>query len=291
MALNTIGLALNIVKTNAELDAEISTWRTDNQIIGFVPTMGALHAGHLHLLDVAKEHSTKTVCSIFVNPTQFNEKADFERYPRTIDNDIDKLKGTSCNLVYTPTVEDVYDPKVIITNQFDFGELENVMEGRHRPGHFNGVGTVVKRLFELVKPTKAFFGLKDYQQYCIIKKMVQIYNLPVEIIGVPTVREKDGLAMSSRNTLLDPLHRELAPVIYAAMLDARKNYTQLPINNIKLLVEQRLLAIPDVKLDYVEIADEVNLQPISDLTKEVKARIFVAAFFGKIRLIDNLDLN
>jgi len=291
LALNTIGLALNIVKTNAELDAEISTWRTDNQIIGFVPTMGALHAGHLHLLDVAKEHSTKTVCSIFVNPTQFNEKADFERYPRTIDNDIDKLKGTSCNLVYTPTVEDVYDPKVIITNQFDFGELENVMEGRHRPGHFNGVGTVVKRLFELVKPTKAFFGLKDYQQYCIIKKMVQIYNLPVEIIGVPTVREKDGLAMSSRNTLLDPLHRELAPVIYAAMLDARKNYTQLPINNIKLLVEQRLLAIPDVKLDYVEIADEVNLQPISDLTKEVKARIFVAAFFGKIRLIDNLDLN
>lgn len=291
MALNTTGLALNIVKTNAELDAEISTWRADNQIIGFVPTMGALHAGHLHLLEVAKTQSTKSVCSIFVNPTQFNEKADFDRYPRTIDNDIAKLKGTSCNLVYTPAVEEVYDKKAHITNQFDFGMLENVMEGKHRPGHFNGVGTVVKRLFELVRPHKAFFGLKDYQQYCIIKKMVQVHQLPIEIIGVPTVRENDGLAMSSRNTLLEPMHRELAPVIYAAMLDAKKNYAELPINNIKLLVEQRLLAIPDVQLDYVEIADEVNLQPITDGNKTTKARIFVAAFFGKIRLIDNLDLN
>lgn len=291
MTVNSIELALNIVKTNHELESQVKLWNSDSQTIGFVPTMGSLHQGHLHLINEAKKHCDHVICSIFVNPTQFNDKSDFERYPRNLEFDIEKLKLTSCDLVYTPTVDEVYDKSVNLTTKFDFGDLENVMEGKHRPGHFNGVGAVVKRLFELVKPTISFFGLKDFQQFCIIKKLVNSYEIPIKIIGIPTVREKDGLAMSSRNELLEPLHRELAPIIYETMLEAKKKAGEIPLNNLKLMIEQRLLALPDVRLDYVEISDENTLQPLSQLSQNTKARIFVAAFFGKIRLIDNLELN
>lgn len=290
MASNTIVLALNIVKTNEELRAEIALWKSDNQIIGFVPTMGALHEGHLHLLNVAKTRCKRSICSIFVNPTQFNEASDFDRYPRTLNNDVEKLRKTDCDLVYSPSVEEVYPEGLKSTTNFDFGDIANVMEGKHRPGHFNGVGTVVKRLFELTTPDIAFFGLKDYQQFCIIQKLIEINKFPIELVGVPTVRENDGLAMSSRNALLEPLHREMAPVIYQTMLDAKNNIETMPLSNVKLLVEQRLLALPDVKIDYVEIADANNLQTITRINKNIKARIFIAAFFGKVRLIDNLEL-
>ncbi|HLP12993.1 MAG TPA: pantoate--beta-alanine ligase [Flavobacteriales bacterium] len=290
MAANSVELAPIIVKTNAELDRQLAAWKSENQLIGFVPTMGALHAGHLHLINSVNAYCRRSVCSIFVNPTQFNDKADFDRYPRTLDSDVAKLRNSSCDLVYAPSVEEVYVPGKEITKEFAFGPIAEVMEGKHRPGHFNGVGTVVKRLFELVKPDYALFGLKDYQQFCIINKLVELHHIPVKIIGVETVRETDGLAMSSRNALLDPLHRELAPVIYQSLLEAREKSTNLPVNNLKLLVEQRLLALPDVKLDYVEIADADTLQPLNELGGK-KARIFVAAFFGKIRLIDNVALN
>lgn len=291
MTVNTNILALNIVKSNAELESYLSQWRSDNQKIGFVPTMGALHHGHLHLINEAKQHSNKTICSIFVNPTQFNEKSDFERYPRNLDKDIEKLSSTSCDLLYAPGVEDIYDPTINLTSTFDFGNLGDVMEGKHRPGHFNGVATVVKRLFELVNPHVALFGLKDYQQYSIIKKLVGEYKMLIDIIGVPTIRESDGLAMSSRNALLEPLHRELAPIIYESMCEVKKSFSSLPLTNLKLMVEQRLQALPDVVLDYVEIADSNTLQSINVANSAVKARIFIAVFFGKIRLIDNLELN
>jgi pantoate--beta-alanine ligase len=290
LAFKPAGLALNIVKTNAELKAQIALWKSDNQTIGFVPTMGALHKGHLHLLEVAKTKCSRTICSVFVNPTQFNDASDFDRYPRTLESDIEKLQETSCDLLFAPSVGEIYPNGSANGSDIDFGEIANVMEGKHRPGHFNGVGNVVKRLFELTAPDTAFFGLKDYQQYCIIKQLIEIYKLPIEIVGVPTVREQDGLAMSSRNTLLDPLHRELAPVIYQAMLEAKNNIQSMPVSNVKLLVEQRLLALPDVKIDYVEIANANNLQTISRIEAGTKARIFIAAFFGKIRLIDNLEL-
>ncbi len=290
MALNTTVLALNIVKTNEELKAQIALWKSDNQTIGFVPTMGALHQGHLHLLNAAKTRCKRSICSIFVNPTQFNETSDFDRYPRTLDSDVEKLRKTDCDLVYAPSVEEVYPQGLKSTANFDFGDIANVMEGKHRPGHFNGVGAVVKRLFELTTPDIAFFGLKDYQQFCIIQKLVEINKFPIELVGVPTVRESDGLAMSSRNALLEPLHRELAPVIYQTMLDAKNNIETMPLSNVKLLVEQRLLALPDVKIDYVEIADANNLQTITRIDKNTKACIFIAAFFGKVRLIDNIQL-
>lgn len=273
------------------MDALTASWRADNQRIAFVPTMGALHAGHLHLIHTAKQYAQRVVCSIFVNPTQFNDPADFERYPRNVEADATKLDNSGCDVLFVPAVAEVYPDPSIQKQNFDFGPLGNVMEGAHRPGHFNGVGMVVKRLFEMVKPDVALFGLKDYQQYAIVSDLVKQYHLPVQIIGIDTVREADGLAMSSRNALLDPLHRELSPVIYEVLQEAKAQAGKLPVNNLKLLVEQRLLQLPDVKVDYVEIADSTTLQPLSEIKPGTKARIFVAAFFGNIRLIDNIALN
>lgn len=284
-------MAIKIVKTQAELDVLKAEWKSDNQHIAFVPTMGALHHGHLHLVNTASRYAQKVVCSIFVNPTQFNDPADFERYPRNIEADAEKLSSTSCDVLFVPSVNEVYADPAIKTQQFDFGPLEKVMEGAHRPGHFNGVGMVVKRLFEMVEPQVALFGLKDYQQYSIIKDLVKQYHMPVEIIGIDTIREADGLAMSSRNTLLDPLHRELAPVIYEVLNEAKAGIDKLPVNSLKLLVEERLLQLPDVRVDYVEIAGADDLQPVSEIKPGMKVRLFVAAFFGKIRLIDNIAVN
>jgi len=274
-----------------ELNVLKDSWSISNQRVAFVPTMGALHAGHLHLVNTAGNLAQKTVCSIFVNPTQFNDPADFERYPRNIEADAALLNNTPCDVLFVPSVEEVYADKNIQKQKFDFGPLGQVMEGAHRPGHFNGVGMVVKRLFEMVEPHLSLFGLKDYQQYSIIKDLVRQYHLPVEVVGIDTVREADGLAMSSRNTLLDPLHRQLAPVIYESLLEAKTKVGQLPVTNLKLMVEQRLNQLPDVKVDYVEIADTESLQPVSEIKPGIKTRIFVAAFFGKIRLIDNIALN
>lgn len=274
-----------------ELNALKESWKQTHQRIAFVPTMGALHAGHLHLVNTASTLAQKTVCSIFVNPTQFNDPADFERYPRNIEADAAHLNNTACDVLFVPSVQEVYADPSIQKQQFDFGPIAQVMEGAHRPGHFNGVGMVVKRLFEMVEPDISLFGLKDYQQYSIIREMVRQYHLPVHVLGIDTIREADGLAMSSRNALLDPLHRQLAPVIYESLQEAKAHVGQLPVTNLKLMVEQRLLQLPDVRVDYVEIADATTLQPVSEIIPGIKARIFVAAFFGKIRLIDNIALN
>lgn len=287
---NTSKLALNIVKTGSDLESIIANLRQNGKTIGFVPTMGALHQGHLHLIEEAAKVCDSVVCSIFVNPTQFNDKSDFDRYPRTLESDVSLLEKTSCAILFAPSVEEMYpNGKQIL--KIDLKGVDLPMEGLHRPGHFDGVVTVVHRLFELVKPDKALFGLKDYQQYCLIKQLQQHAFKSIEIIGVETVREASGLAMSSRNRLLEPELYELAPVIYTCLCEAKENYGKMPVNNIKFLIEQRLSAIPDVKIDYVEIADAELLQPITNYNSNTKARIFIAAFFGKIRLIDNIALN
>ena len=274
-----------------QLANQVAEWRKQGISVGFVPTMGALHKGHTSLIEKAAENGQKAVCSIFVNPTQFNDQADFERYPRIIEKDIAALAATSCDLVFTPSVTTVYPNGSNIDEIVDLQGIDSLMEGATRPGHFKGVVQVVNRLLELVKPDKAYFGLKDYQQYRVIQKMVEILKLSVQVVGVETVRDADGLAMSSRNALLTEEDRQFAPILYSILTEAAKRYANRePLAHIRILAEHRLWQLPGIKPEYFEIADAITLKPVYDYT-HVPARVFIAAFFGKIRLIDNLACN
>ena len=214
-----------------ELRAALDQCRQLGQSVGFVPTMGALHEGHLSLVRQAAEENQAVVVSIFVNPTQFNDPRDLERYPRTLDKDTELLAGVRCDYIFAPSVEEVYpEPD---TRQFGFGSLENVMEGKFRPGHFNGVAQVVSKLFDMVVPDKAYFGLKDFQQLAVIKSLVVQNKYPVTIIPCAIVREADGLAMSSRNRLLTPEHRQIAPVIYKTLQQAAKLSATKSVEEVK----------------------------------------------------------
>lgn len=193
---------MKTLENKQNLELEIKTLKKAGRSIGFVPTMGALHSGHLSLIESAKSQCDVVVCSIFINPTQFNDAKDFDRYPRNYNDDAELLKSVNCDILFLPSVKEIYPDESFKLN-IDFGFLETVLEGKYRPGHFKGVGMVVKRLFELVNPDHAFFGLKDYQQFMVIKKLVEIYQFPIQLHGMPTIREKDGLAMSSRNKLLN----------------------------------------------------------------------------------------
>ena len=257
--------------------------------IGFVPTMGALHKGHLSLIKQAKKENDIVVVSIFVNPTQFNKEEDLINYPKTIDTDLSLLKSIYCDIVFTPTAEEIYSNK-IKSQTFNFDGLEHQMEGKFRDGHFDGVGTIVKRLFEIVTPHKAYFGEKDFQQLQIIKKMVQKNQIPVKVIGCDIFREKDGLAMSSRNARLTKEHREIAPFIYKTLTKAKKEFGTKNALEVVNLVENELKKQPLLELEYFEIADEETLQPIKNKDQKQKYRAFIAVFAGKIRLIDNISL-
>lgn len=257
--------------------------------IGFVPTMGALHQGHLSLIEIAKQHNDFVVASIFVNPTQFNNQEDLINYPKTIDADLAMLKSVGCDLVFTPSAEEVYSNN-IQSVQFDFDGLEFQMEGKFRAGHFDGVGTIVKRLFDIVQPTSAYFGEKDFQQLQIIKKMVEKTQLPIEIVGCPIFREADGLAMSSRNTRLTAAHRIAAPFIYKTLKEAKSKFGTENATNVVQWVENEFKKEPLLELEYFEIASENSLLPIIDKKNEQKYRAFIAVFAGEIRLIDNISL-
>ncbi len=261
-----------------------------NKTIGFVPTMGALHQGHLSLIKRSQLENDLTVVSIFVNPTQFDKKEDLITYPKTQQKDIDLLISIDCDIAFVPSTEDVYLEKVESQN-FDFGGLEKVMEGSFRDGHFDGVGTVVKRLFEIVKPTNAYFGEKDFQQLQIIKKMVELEKIPVNIIGCEIYREDDGLAMSSRNTRLNKVQRKEAPLIYQTLLKAQDQFHDNDINDVKEMVKNTFKNNPILNLEYFEIADIDTLTPTSLKIKEKKYRGFIAVFADTIRLIDNVALN
>ncbi len=263
----------------------------DNTSIGFVPTMGALHQGHLSLLKKSIENNVTTVISIFVNPTQFNNVEDLEKYPRTLEDDIEKIKTVSDKiLIYAPTVDDIYEgnPK---SQHYNFDGLENQMEGKFRPGHFDGVGTIVKRLFEIVKPTHAYFGEKDFQQLQIVKKLVEKEKLPVTIVGCPIFREASGLAMSSRNERLSEEEKEKATIIFKILNDAKILFGMKSAKKVSDFVANSFQKHPSFELEYFEIANEATLMTCFRKNKNKKYRAFIAVFVNKIRLIDTISLN
>ncbi len=261
-----------------------------NRSIGFVPTMGALHKGHLSIVKKAKKENDLVVVSIFVNPTQFDKADDLKSYPVTIDNDLKLLKETHCDIVFIPAVEDVY-PGNVQSSNFDFDGLDKVMEGAFRDGHFDGVGTVVKRLFEIVKPTRAYFGEKDFQQLQIINKMVEKGKIPVQIVPCEIYRENDGLAMSSRNTRLSEAQRKEAPLIHQTLLNVKKIFSEKDIKYIQKMVEDIFKSNTILELEYFEIADTNTLLSTNNKLPNTSYRAFIAVFAGKVRLIDNLALN
>jgi pantoate--beta-alanine ligase len=261
--------------------------------VGFVPTMGALHEGHLSLVDSAVKQCPVVVVSIYVNPTQFNDKNDLKNYPRTLKDDLKLLekvlRGT--DIVFTPGNKEIY-PEVD-KRVFHFGNLDAVMEASHRPGHFNGVAQVVSRLFEIVKPDIAIFGQKDFQQLAVIKELVRQTNNKVKIIGNPIIREKDGLAMSSRNMLLDPVIRKNASIIFKTISTAASMISEYDIPEIKSFVENTINNIPDFNVEYFDIVDDTKLIPVSkssEIQKGKRYRGCIAVRAGKIRLIDNIEI-
>ncbi len=276
-----------IFKTQDSLKAYISAEKENKKTIGFVPTMGALHKGHLSLIKKAKKKTDIVVVSIFVNPTQFDNKEDLEKYPKTLENDIKLLNKVACDAVYTPTVDDIYSTN-ITAESFDFDGLEHQMEGKFRKGHFDGVGTIVKKLFEIVRPNIAFFGKKDFQQLQIIKKLVEKEDLNLKIKGCPIFREKDGLAMSSRNVRLSKKHRKEAPFIYKTLKKAKKKFKTHDVEYVQKWVEKKFKKNKLLELEYFTIADEKTLKTITKKDKNIKTRAFIAVYAGDIRLIDNI---
>ena len=256
--------------------------------VGFVPTMGALHEGHISLINRAKKENDIVVCSVFVNPIQFNNPADLEKYPRTPEKDIEKLEQAGCDAVFMPTAEEMYPNKV--EEHYDFGDIEHVMEGACRPGHFNGVAIVVRKLFEIVNPNKAYFGEKDFQQLAIIKKMVRDLNMNLEIVPCPIVRENDGLAMSSRNVRLNEAERAIAPKIFATLNDSITKKDAMSPSEMKKYTLDKYAEIKEFDVEYVEITDEINLKSLENWNECDHARIFVALQLGPVRLIDNVRI-
>jgi pantoate--beta-alanine ligase len=276
-----------VIDKNIECRKYLDDIRKSGKSIGFVPTMGALHAGHIDLVKRSVQENDITACSIFVNPIQFNNKEDLAKYPRTIDDDLRMLEEAGCNLVFVPSVEEMYPGPV--NEKYDFGDLEKVMEGAHRPGHFNGVAIVVKKLFDIFQPDRAYFGEKDFQQLRIIQSLVKMEKIPVEVVPCATIREADGLAMSSRNRRLSDSERAVAPEIYHTLLMAKDLAGSVPVQDVKLICEN-ILTEKGFVVDYFEIADVADLQPIHDWKDSPEVVACVAAFLGTVRLIDNMIL-
>ncbi|WP_439556193.1 pantoate--beta-alanine ligase [Dyadobacter sp.] len=257
------------------------------QKIGFVPTMGALHKGHISLIKASKADNDVTVCSIFVNPTQFNNPEDLLKYPRTLEADCAMLEAAGCDVVFAPSADEMYPDQPLL--KFDFGALETVMEGASRPGHFNGVGIVVSKLFHIVKPNRAYFGQKDLQQVAVVSRMVADLSFDLELVIAPTVREADGLAMSSRNRRLNEEERHIAPHIFRIMESAKNELLQgASVDKVIKEAKNEFAAVAAFKLDYFEIVNLSDLQSIDMIGAEGSNAICVAVFLGPVRLIDNL---
>ena len=275
----------------AELTDYLKSVTTLNSTIGFVPTMGALHQGHLSLMEKSLAENDCTVVSIFVNPTQFNNAEDLAKYPRTLEEDTQKISALSERIIlYAPEVDDIYE-KNVASQAFDFDGLEDQMEGKFRPGHFNGVGTIVKRLFEIAQPTNAYFGEKDFQQLQIVKKMVAKNQLTVNVIGCPIFREANGLAMSSRNERLTATQRKEASIIYKTLKNAKEKFETDSAKSVTEWVKKIFEKNPTFELEYFQIAEEDTLLPCLRKNKNKKYRAFIAVFVNNIRLIDTISLN
>ncbi|HQO47753.1 MAG TPA: pantoate--beta-alanine ligase [Paludibacteraceae bacterium] len=279
-----------VVKSVNELKKQVGRLRDEHKSIRFVPTMGALHQGHLQLVSRCVAENDACVVSLFINPTQFNDKNDFNRYPRTLENDTALLASVGCAIVFAPSAEEMYTPSEMETVfEFDFGGLDEVMEGIFRPGHFNGVVQVVSKLFSMVTPDKAYFGEKDFQQLAIIRRMVQVMNFPIEIVGCPIVREKSGLALSSRNALLSEQERTTAAVIYRTLSESKQLMHEKTVAETKAWVIDRLNAIDGLKVEYYEIVNGNSLQSITDWSDADYVVGCVTVYCGKVRLIDNIN--
>ena len=275
-----------VVKEIRKLQELIERQRESGKMVGFVPTMGALHAGHLSLVENAEQQTDYVVVSIFVNPTQFNDKKDLINYPRTLEQDLELLNKTACQLVFAPEVGTMYPEED--SRQFHFGKLEQVMEGKSRPGHFNGVAQIVSKLFDMVKPDKAFFGLKDFQQLVIIKTLAKQLNLPVEIVPCPIIREKDGLALSSRNQRLSDVQRKNAPHIYKTLTEAQNKAHTMSVNELKDWVVKTIDQNEFLETEYFEITDDENLNTIEHWSEPQNKVGCVTVHCGEVRLIDNI---
>ena len=278
---------MKVIYTVADLRSALANHKGEQ--IGFVPTMGALHAGHLSLVERARKECSVVVVSIFVNPTQFNDKGDLAAYPRTLPADLELLSPIGPDYVFAPSVEEVYPTPD--TREFDFGMVDKVMEGASRPGHFNGVGQVVSKLFDFVEPHKAYFGEKDFQQIAVIKELVRQMGSPVEIVECPIVRDADGLALSSRNTLLDEAHRAAAPHIYATLRKAveRKAEFATPAEMVAW-VEEEINKNPLLKCIYFEVVDALSMQSVAEWTNDCNTQGCIAVQCGSVRLIDNIKV-
>ena len=280
---------MNIFYTKTDLKAYLDVLKTQEKQIGLVPTMGALHKGHISLLKKCAKENDVSVVSIFVNPTQFDNSDDLIKYPKTFKADAKLLEAANCDVIFAPSVQEIYLENVAATT-FNFEGLEDEMEGKYRLGHFNGVGTIVKTLFEIVEPHRAYFGQKDFQQLQIIKKMVASEQLPVLIKGCKIHREEDGLAMSSRNSRLTDAHRKVAPMIFKTLQEVQEKFTLEPVESILKWVEDEFQKQPLLSLEYFTIADENTLKNCVHKDPKTQYRAFIAVFAGEIRLIDNVPL-
>lgn len=277
---------MKVISTKKELARALETYRNEQKTVGFVPTMGALHQGHASLVRQCVAENDVCVVSVFVNPTQFNNKEDLRLYPRTLDADCILLESLGVNIVFSPSDAEMYPEED--TRQFDFGMLDKVMEGTFRPGHFNGVAQIVSKLFEAVQPDKAYFGEKDFQQLAIIQEMVRQLHFPVKIVPVSIVREASGLAMSSRNARLSELQRQEATNIYRILKESRAYVGTKSVAECRDFVINRINKIDSLDVEYFEIVDGKSLQAISQWTDSEDIVGCVAVFCGEVRLIDNI---
>ena len=280
---------MEVARTPEELKARLAHIPRESR--GFVPTMGALHHGHTSLISRALDHGNRVLASVFVNRLQFNNPEDFSNYPKTPEKDLQMLAEAGCELVFMPSEGDLFNKSHQI-KEYPLGELESVMEGKYRPGHFQGVAQVVHRLLSLTEPAMAYFGEKDFQQCMVIQRLIDLERLPVKMVPCPIIRESDGLAMSSRNLRLSESSRAQASGIYRSMLRCKERFLQGENSQIVCKEEAFLLESESgLKVEYLEICDESSLKPVHELEEKVaKPRIFIAAYAGNIRLIDNLSL-
>jgi pantoate--beta-alanine ligase len=281
---------MHILTNIDSLKQFVDRYKIEKKRIGFVPTMGALHEGHLSLVRQAQQDCDIVVCSIFVNPTQFNNSKDLENYPITIEQDSKLLEEQACDILFLPSAKEMY-PKGLTTNTYLLNGIDKMLEGRKRPGHFDGVCTIVHRLFSIVEPNAAFFGEKDFQQLAIIKQMVQSLSLPIDIKSGITIREKNGLAKSSRNKLLTASQQQKASQIYNSLIKVKSLYGQLDNEEIKEKIGLEINQTEEMKLDYIAIVKPHTFEPIIGKAQKQEARVLIAVFLGNVRLIDNLSLN
>ncbi len=277
---------MHIFEKIEELKCYLNSVRTQGTI-GLAPTMGALHEGHLSLIKQAKKKNTFVVCSIFVNPIQFNDPADLNNYPRTLESDIEKLESVDCDILFVPSVTEIYIENETVP---ELGYIATVMEGAFRPGHFKGVALIVNKLFKIIQPHAAYFGEKDFQQLAIIKELVNKTAAPIRIVGCAIIRESDGLAMSSRNIHLTPIERKAAPLIFKTLSEAKNRIHNSSVKEIKKWVTETIESSPLMKIDYFEIVREDSLLPISNWSESENIRGCLAVKIGKIRLLDNVAL-